>query len=114
MQCPFERGVKSSFSHVQLFTYRDSFSKRGFPYIAGHLPVVPIHVVGTFTLADDGGVVSVEPGVVRSEVKFISVTLEMDKNASKKKSKHLYVYIDVATEAKKVPVFSKVFVFLLV
>ena len=38
----------------------------------------------------------------------------MDKNASKKKSKHLYVYIDFATEAKKVPVFSKVFVFLLV
>ena len=97
-----------------MFTYRDSFSKRGFPYIAGHLPVVPIHVVGTFTLADDGGVVSVEPRVVRSEVKFISVTLEMDKNASKKKSKHLYVYIDFATEAKKVPVFSKVFVFLLV
>ena len=97
-----------------MFTYRDRFSKRGFPYIAGHLPVVPIHLVGTFTLADDGGVVPVEPGVVRSEVKFISVTLEMDKNASKKKSKHLYVYIDVATEAKKVPVFLKVFVFLLV
>ena len=93
-----------------MFTYRDSFSKRGFPYIAGHLPVVPIHVVGTFTLADDGGVVPVEPGVVRSEVKFISVTLEMDKNATKKKSLHVYIY--VATKAKKYLFFSKVFVFL--
>ena len=93
-----------------MFTYRDSFSKRGFSYIAGHLPVVPIHVVGTFTLADDGGVVPVEPGVVRSEVKFISVTLEMDKNATKKKSLHVYIY--VATEAKKYLFFSKVFVFL--
>ena len=97
------------FSHVQLFTYRDSFSKRGFPYIAGHLPVVPIHVVGTFTLADDGGVVPVEPGVVRSEVKFISVTLEMDKNATKKKSLHAYIY--VATEAKKIPVFVQKYLF---
>ena len=45
-------------------------------YITGHLPVVPIHVVGTFALADDGGGVPVEPGGVGSEAQLIFRTLE--------------------------------------
>ena len=45
-------------------------------YIAGHLPVVPIHAFGTFALADDGGGVPVEPGRVRSEAQLIFRTLE--------------------------------------
>ena len=53
------------------------FSMDLFPYIAGHLPVVPIHVVRTFTLADDGGGVPVEPGGVGSEAQLIFRTLEL-------------------------------------
>ena len=45
-------------------------------YITCHLPVVPIHVVRTFTLADDGGGVPVEPGGVGSEAQLIFRTLE--------------------------------------
>ena len=45
-------------------------------YIACHLPVVPIHAVRTFTLADDGGGVPVEPGGVGSEAQLIFRTLE--------------------------------------
>ena len=40
-------------------------------YIACHLVVVPIHIRGTFTLADNGGKVSIEPGAVWSETQHI-------------------------------------------
>ena len=48
----------------------------GNTHIAGHLPVIPVQVSGTFTLANDGGVVSVEPGRVRSKAQIIRLALE--------------------------------------
>ena len=47
----------------------------GNTYIACHLPVVPIHILRTFALADNGSGVSVEPGGVWCEVQRIGRAL---------------------------------------
>ena len=47
----------------------------GNTYIACHLPVVPIHILRTFALADNGSGVPIEPGGVRCEVQRIGRAL---------------------------------------
>merc|ERR1719367_2758692 len=46
-------------------------------HIACHLPVVPIHIIWTFTLANNGGGVAIEPGGVRCEVQRVRGALEV-------------------------------------
>ena len=47
----------------------------GNTYIACHLPVVPIHILRTFALADNGSGVPIEPGGVWCEVQRIGRAL---------------------------------------